>query len=124
MCLVAWNSRSAAIAKTLFGRSTRVALADWILDRDAAFFQLEAQDALRAYGEAASAVTQELRKFVDVGMLAETPDGRRVYFTKLDSPLWGAFAAIATALDSVTSVGEVADRTLSSDAEKHVRPYP
>ena len=88
--------------KALFGRSLRVVLAAWIVQRDVpAFYLQEAQDAMRTFGEAPSGVAQELRKFVKYGLLNESPDLRRVYFTPTDSPLWRAFHAIVAAVEEM-----------------------
>jgi hypothetical protein len=89
---------STELIKAMFGRKLRVVLAAWILDHDSAFFLQEAQDAMRLHGEAPSGVSSELRKFVKYGMLMETPDQRRVYFSRTESPLWPAFRAIAIAV--------------------------
>ncbi|MFN8052871.1 MAG: hypothetical protein U0Q22_15605 [Acidimicrobiales bacterium] len=88
-----------APAKALFGRSLRVALAHWIIEREGEhFFQLEAQDAMRAFGEAPSGVPKELANFVEQGMLTTFFDERRHYFTAAETPLWAAFAAAAIAV--------------------------
>jgi hypothetical protein len=55
----------------------------------------------RAPGHGAGGVADELRKFKTYGMLAETPDGRRVYFTPTSSPLWSAFRAIVASVEEV-----------------------
>jgi hypothetical protein len=86
-------------AKQLFGRPLRPLLANWILDlQGESFYLQQAQDAMRAHGQAASGVADALRTFVRHDMLQEVPDQRRVYFTALVSPYWAAFRAIAIAL--------------------------
>lgn len=89
------DPESAATAKALFGRTLRLYLSAWILQRDEPFFQQEAQTAMGAVGEAPSGVPDVLRKFVALGLLSETPDERRVYFMmNHSSPYWEAFRVI------------------------------
>lgn len=80
--------------KDLFGRPQRVVLACWIVTRDREpFFLREAADGIRALvGD--SGLTYELSKFVDAGMLAVHPDGRRNYYTRMEHGYWSAYEAI------------------------------
>lgn len=97
-------------AKSLFGRALRVALADWVADRDGETFYLqEAQLALASTGEAPSAVAAELRRFVEFDLLTETRLGGRVYFTATDSSYWKAFEAISEALRVETELRTARD---------------
>jgi DNA-binding MarR family transcriptional regulator len=77
------------VGQKLFGRKLRLSVALWILRRDEpTFFQSEAADGV---GYTASAVTDELDRFIALGMLlersAEAGD-RRKYYERVDSPLW------------------------------------
>lgn len=90
-----WRVAHPAV-KALFGRPLRILLAAWVLGRHGEpFFLQEVQRALSDVGEATSGVAKEVRVFVEHGLLAETRDGRRTYFTPLPSPYWRAFQAIA-----------------------------
>lgn len=100
-----WRAEASRQVKGLFGRPVRVLLAIWILQNEQPFFLQEAQTALLPFGEAPSAVAKELRVLVEHGMLSEMPDGRRVYFTPITSPLWDGFLAIGTAVNLVPVEG-------------------
>ncbi|MEM7093169.1 MAG: hypothetical protein AAF567_09220 [Actinomycetota bacterium] len=82
------------VGKILFGRPLRLRVLLYVLERlddDAAsFYQKEAAQAVD-YG--ASAVTTELDRLIDLGMLArvEVEGSRRLYYQPLgDNPLWNA----------------------------------
>jgi len=98
------------IGDRLFGRSLRLRVAAWVLaHEDPHFYQSEAAASVRY---SASAVTQELNRLVELGMILRrdpTPGGRRQYYTKTDSPLW---AVIREALD----VAEGDDEASSADS--------
>lgn len=88
-----------AAAKELFGRPLRVYLAQWITERsDEAFFQTEAQDAMRLVGQAASGVPDVLDALVRAELLQRFDSERRVYFQPRPSPLWDAFQAVYAGL--------------------------
>jgi hypothetical protein len=96
-----WSEKVAPLLKTLFGKSSRVALSLWILERDSrAFFFGEAQVALASFAIASSSVSQDLQVFVDAQMLIKTPSNGRVYFAVSDSALWQAFASIGDATEA------------------------
>ncbi|CAH0137567.1 hypothetical protein [Microbacterium sp. Bi128] len=87
------------LIKRLFGRPVRIYLTLWILEREyQPFYLLEAQTALQTSGHAMSAVRAEVHTLLDCGLLAETPDGNRRYYTPIRSPWWGVFEHIGTAL--------------------------
>jgi hypothetical protein len=93
------DADAARVSAALFGRACRLPIAIWILKRDKPrFFQSEPPRELGV----ASAVRQELARFVRVGLLdEERPDAEnRVYYTRTDSPLW---AIIKAAVDAVGS---------------------
>ena len=97
-----WSVAEKELAKSLFGRALRLALAEWILARaKVPFFTLEAQSAMTPIGEAASGVTKELSVFVAAGMLQRIEDGRRVYYQPTESALWPAFREVIKALREV-----------------------
>ena len=84
------------VGQELFGRRLRLAVASWVLLReDPTFYQTEAA---RGVNYTASAVTMELELLVSLGMLKKQSMGRRLYYTRLESPLWGVIRA---ALDAV-----------------------
>ena len=86
------------VGELLFGRKCRLALAIWIMRREKpTFFQSEPPREV----DVPSAVRQELRKLVALGMLQEDrPDGdRRVYYTRTDSGLWKIIEAAAENVD-------------------------
>ena len=90
----------APVAKMLFGRPVRIALAAWIRARHGqSFIQTEAQNAMSLLGFAHSATRAELLVFVETEMLQSVPDANRVFFTERESPFWAAFDAIAEALE-------------------------
>lgn len=94
-----WGDTQKALAKDLFGRPLRVLLAAWILDREGEpFYLAEAQDAMRPFGEAGSGVRAEVESFLKHGLLSKYEDGRRNYFTPIESAMWPAFEAIVAAL--------------------------
>ncbi len=94
-------------AKSLFGRSLRVTLADWISNlEDPIFFQQQAKDAMRDFGEANSGVVKELAVFVEFGMLQRVESERRAYYQRLTSPFWPAYQHLSLALEEYeTAVG-------------------
>lgn len=88
-----------SILKKLFGCPTRVLVALWILESDdTPFFQVQAIDALRPYGQAGSKTRSALELFVQLGMLQAMNDGRRRYYTRLDSRLWSPLGAIGESM--------------------------
>ncbi len=88
----------------MLGRPARVLLAAWILEREGqAFFQSEATQELARFGETPSAVTQELARFVDWGLLERSGPGqgdRRVYYGQdKTADEWTIWRAAAEAFD-------------------------
>lgn len=94
------------VGKLLFGRALRLKVVLYVLDRlehaDAdggAFFQSEAADAV-SYG--ASAVTSELKRLIDLGMLSQMEPiagSRRLYYApRRESDLWDGVRAVRDAL--------------------------
>lgn len=87
------------LLKRLFGRPTRIHLALWVIGRDREpFYLLEAQTALLRDGHALSATRAEVQTLLHCGLLIETPDGNRKYYTPTESPWWDVFAHIGRAL--------------------------
>jgi hypothetical protein len=96
----AWRGANKSRAKALFGSPCRILLATWVLERnDEPFYLKEAQRALGDFGEADSATGAAIDSFVDHGMLMRTPDQNKVYFSRVDSPLWTAYETIGIALE-------------------------
>ena len=94
------DTSTRVLAKTLFGRELRAELGVWISRRSGErFFLQEAQDAMSAYGGAASATKAEVDRLVDVEMLDRAPHGRRVYFTPTEHPAWKIFDTAGTVLE-------------------------
>lgn len=90
---------AARLSADLFGRSCRLPLAIWILERDKPrFYQSEPP---RDVG-VPSAVRQELARFVRTGLIdEERPDAEnRVYYMRTDSPLWAIIRAAVNAIES------------------------
>lgn len=87
------------VGHVLFGRSLRLTVLLWVLEQDGTpFYQSEAADGV---DDAASAVRDELERFVEVGMLTKherTAGERRQYYSSTDSPLWAAVEATRQAL--------------------------
>lgn len=100
-----WDSTRCQVAKRLYGRAVRAALAEWVLERGFdPFYLREAQRAMSdLLGiDAGTAAGQEAHLMCDLGMLRRVPDGRRTYFVPdPSSDHWAAFAAINDALPSV-----------------------
>jgi len=74
-------------SKWLFGRSSRLPVAVWVLQHGKRFYQSEPP----TFGTtSASNIRQELERLVQAGMLTrEQPEpGRNVWYEKTDSPLW------------------------------------
>jgi hypothetical protein len=87
------------VGKQLFGRSCRLRLAIWIVQRDKPrFFQSEPPREVILQGD----VAKELGHFICLGMLEqERPDdSRRVYYVRTDSPLWKIIEAAAEVIDA------------------------
>ena len=105
--------------KALFGKPLRALLAAWVLAQDGtAFYLQEVQLALAPFGAAPSGVATELRVLVAHGMLLETEDGRRVYFTRIGGPLWAIYEAMVSAFDLNPTSRESESRR-SSPAGEH-----
>jgi len=95
-----WTAEARATAKALFGSPTRVVLGAWILARKGeAFFQQEAQDALRLLGEPPTGVRLELVTFVESLLLDRFPDGRRLYFVQKANPIWSVYESLSAAFN-------------------------
>lgn len=78
---------AARVGAELFGRSCRLPIALWILNRDKPrFYQSEPPRELGA----PTAIRQELARLTRAGLLdEERPDGdKRVYYVRTDSPWW------------------------------------
>jgi len=87
------------VGKLLFGRPTRLRLCIWILHLEKErFFQSQPPPHVGL----TSAVTTELAKLVRLGMLEqERPDAEnRVYYVRVDSPLWAVIEAAEAALNT------------------------
>ncbi len=98
------------LIKRLFGRPARVYLALWIIQREhQPFYLLEAQTALQSSGHAMSATRTEVHTLLDCGLLTETPDGNRRYYTPIRSAWWGVFEHIGVALSLFNGVGSPLD---------------
>ena len=112
-----WDDTRKRLAKQLFGRALRLALAEWVLKQGgSAFYQQEAQIAMLAQGEASSATAVELRRLVSHGMLAEFRENARVYYVEQPSPFWSAFRAMSDSLDRAQTSGT------NSPTRTHLRP--
>lgn len=110
------NGAGKAAAKALFGRSLRIALAEWICElEDATFFQQQAKDAMRNYGEANSGVLKELAAFVEFEMLQRVESERRTYYQRLDSPFWSAFQQISRATATYEATAHSAIENTSAE---------
>lgn len=104
MDLKAWRAETKNVAKSMFGRPSRVLVAAWVIDRGSeAFFLLEAQIALQPHGAALSAVRDDLEQFVGAGMLQSVQIGNRRYFQPLPHPLWHAWRGIGESLGLLVS---------------------
>jgi hypothetical protein len=82
------------LGQLLFGRRSRLRLALWIWYRDKPrFFQSEPPKEVIPQSSAG----EELARLVRLEMLAEErpEDGRRVYYVRIDSPLWKIIEAAA-----------------------------
>lgn len=93
-----WTPEQREWARVLLGRPARVLLAVWILEQGGrTFHQGQALTAVETFGEARTAVREELDKLVATGMLARSepgPSERRVlYFPNKEHPAWPAFEA-------------------------------
>ena len=87
------------LCKALFGAPSRVLLAVWILERKGgAFYQTEAQDGLRVFGLAGSAVQGDLKRFTEHQLLIETSIGNRNYFVQTESGLWDVYRCLSRVL--------------------------
>jgi DNA-binding transcriptional ArsR family regulator len=77
--------------KRLFGRPARLELGLYFVEHSQSFLA-EVCDEI---GLPQSAVLQELRAFVDLGLLyrTELEGSRRVYYQRSDSAWWGVFEA-------------------------------
>lgn len=86
------------VSELVFGRRCRLPLALWILrsEKDR-FFQSQPPRELGA----ATAIRQELARFVRAGLLdQERPDAEnRVYYVRTDSSLWEIVRAAGDVLD-------------------------
>lgn len=97
---IEWPEHGRVVAKALFGRPLRVALAMWVITRGGqAFYQLQAQQAMSALGESGSGTATELEKLVEHGMLVALREPGRRYFVATESVLWTAFEQIAFATE-------------------------
>jgi hypothetical protein len=84
------------LSKLLFGRAGRLRLARWILKTVAVggfFYQTQARVGT---GDVPNEVKENLRNLESLGLIAishrDPGPGRRQYYKRLDSPIWGIFA--------------------------------
>ncbi|AQA25575.1 hypothetical protein BTZ20_0310 [Rhodococcus sp. MTM3W5.2] len=80
------------ISRLFFGRACRLPLAIWILHLEGGrFYQSEPPRSIAPQ----TAITQELSRFVELGLLHEERSGseHRVYYLRTTSPLWGIIEA-------------------------------
>lgn len=111
-----WDPAQKRLAKAVFNRPARLLLAAWVLEREAQpFSQQEAALSVATYGEAPSAVVQELQRFTEWGMLERSepaPGERRVlYSMRKESRLWEVFRAAVSVFDLEGEEEERADET-------------
>jgi hypothetical protein len=91
------------VGKQLFGRSSRLRLAVWIVQREKPrFYQSEPPREVILQSDAA----RELGHLLRLGMLEEErPDeSRRIYYVRTDSPLWKIIEAAVEAIDTLAGV--------------------
>lgn len=85
----------------MFGRALRLRVMLWVAEQDEAFFQQQAAKALDYSG--ISEVAKELAALEALGMLrrfGRPQNVGRLYYQRIDSPLWAAITAVSEALDS------------------------
>jgi hypothetical protein len=86
------------VGKLLFGRPCRLALAIWIVRHDKPrFYQSEPPREVILQSDLA----KELDRLVRLGMLEKEhrDDARRIYYDRIDSPLWKIIQAAADVID-------------------------
>lgn len=91
-------TRSSIVGTNIFGSEVKMRIAMWIASREIVegdFYQLQV---IQALGLSASGVASSLKKLCNAGMLQRDSDGWRVYYRRLDSPLWGIFDIVENEL--------------------------
>lgn len=95
------------VGAELFGRSARLQLTLWILGRERRFWQQQAADDL---GIKAQYLKTELTHLLRLGMIEtvalDEPGERRIFYTRVEHPLWGIIEAASTALDELSDSDE------------------
>ncbi|GAA1325772.1 hypothetical protein GCM10020360_32580 [Nonlabens tegetincola] len=79
------------VSTLLFGRACRLPIALWVLEHgDGKFYQSEPPTNLGSQ----TAIRQELSRLAKAGLIAEerTSNENRVYYRRINSPLWRIFA--------------------------------
>lgn len=106
-----WDDQQRQRAKALLGRPARAVLAAWILEQGGEeFFQSAATARLQAdYGEASSALIQELQKFTRLGMLTRMESPGKVWYQQAPSPLWDIMR-LAAAEFGLMSAADISER--------------
>ena len=114
------------VGKLMFGRALRLRVMLWVADQDEAFFQQQAAKGLDYSG--ISEVAKELAALVDLGMLrrfGRPQNVGRLYYQRIDSPLWAAITVVAEALASSKPKRRGASRGRStSKASPRTRSTP
>jgi hypothetical protein len=97
------------LSKLLFGRAGRLRLASWILKNVSVrgfFFQTEAR---QGTGDVPNEVKENLKNLESLGVIKvahrDPGPGRRLYYERLESPLWGVFEQALTATETLAELG-------------------
>lgn len=112
-------------SRLLFGRAGRLRLARWILEKiptGAYFFTGEAQ---RATGDVPNEVKDNIQRLIELDVITkayrDAGPGRRQYYQRIDSPIWGIFELALKLTSGIEATEEPApspQRPIGPDSQK------
>ena len=98
----------------MFGRAGRLRLARWILEKIPAGAYFFAGEAQQATGDVPNEVKDNMQRLIELGVITKAyrdpGPGRRQYYQRLDSPIWGIFELAL----KLTSDSEITGRSTPS----------
>jgi hypothetical protein len=113
------------LSRLLFGRAGRLRLAHWLLETIPAGAYFFAGEAQRATGDVPNEVKDNIRRLVELGVITKAyrdpGPGRRQYYQRIDSPIWGIFELALKLSPDLETTGETTpspQRPIGPDSQK------
>src|SRR5712691_2758811 len=100
------------LSRLLFGRAGRLRLAHWILENVPAGAYFFAGEAQQATVDVPNEIKDNIKRLLELGVITKAHrdpgPGRRQYYQRIDSPIWGIFELALKLTSETESTGEPA----------------